>query len=185
MRIKFLCSLFCCAGILAILSLTAIAKQQRPAVPYGNNQFDWFAEVPWQPGGNDVVRSHIELIGAGGIKVKAVHDDGGAVNGTYEVFVDGSGIAAPAVTAIKVDADFQASANCAYFVSRTATCTLPSAIGLAGKEILVWNAAPSSSVKYNTTLDQKISGSASGALSNSSPYKLDRFMSDGSDWFRE
>jgi hypothetical protein len=185
MRIKFLCSLLCCAGILAILSLTALAKQQRPAVPYGNNQFDWFAEVPTKPGGNDVVGSHIELIGAGGIKINAMHDNGGAVSGTYEVFVDGSGIAPPAVTAVKVDADFQASANSSYFVSRSATCTLPSAIGLAGKEILVWNAAPSTLVRYNTTLDQKISGSASGALTNSSPYKLDRFMSDGSDWFRE
>jgi hypothetical protein len=101
------------------------------------------------------------------------------------VCIDGSGMVPSAVSAVKVNGDFNASVNCAYFVSRSATCTLSSAAEVAGKEILVWNASPSGLIKYATMLDQTISGSAASAVTNSSPYKLDRFMSDGSNWFRE
>jgi hypothetical protein len=185
MRTKFVCCLFFSAGLLVSTSLCAFAKQNRLPVSYGENQFDLFAEIPTKPGGNNVVSSHVELIGSGGIRVNALHENGGAVNGKYLVYVDGSDIAATKLTTVKVDTDFNASAHCAYFVVRSATCTLPSAVGLAGEEILVWNAGPSVSVRYSTVLEQKISGTAPGALSSTTPYKLDRFMSDGSNWYRE
>jgi hypothetical protein len=83
---------------------------------------------------------------------------------------------------VRVDADFSAATNGKYFVVKTASCTLPSAVAAAGKEILVWNACPSAGVvTYKTTQGQTISGAASGSVTNATVYKLDRFMSDGNN----
>lgn len=186
MRTKYLCGLSFVAGIIISGSVAVIAKRPPlPPVAYGDNQFDWFANVPDKPGGNDVVESHIELIGAGGIRVNAQHENGGAVSGKYRVYIDGANMSAPAVSTSKIDSDFNAAPGCAYFVKGNATCTLPSAVELAGKEILVWNAGPSVTVRYNTVMNQQISGSASGALTNSTAFRLERFMSDGANWFKE
>jgi hypothetical protein len=107
--------------------------------------------------------------------------------GHYEVTIDGSGIAPASMSAIKVDHDFKAVPGAAYFASKTATCTFPSAVDAVGKEILVGNAPQGGDavVTYNTVAGQLISGKASGALSNGTAYKLDRFMSDGSNWYRQ
>jgi hypothetical protein len=150
--------------------------------PYANNDFSWYSEVPSRPEKNDVVKSKMQLIGTGGIKVNAASTG----FGKYQVAIDGSGISGSSVSAAQVDHDFNASLNSVYFVSKPATCALPSAVDAAGKEVLVWNVCSSGgTVKYGTSAGQKISGSAPGAISNSTAYKLDRFMSDGTNWVKE
>jgi hypothetical protein len=127
------------------------------------------------------------MSGTGGIKIHSQLVGGTRFTyGHYEVTIDGSGISQGGMNAVNIDHDFSATTGAAYFVSKPATCTLPSAIDLAGKEILVWNAITSGgAVTYNTTDNQPISGSASGSLVNATPYKLDRFMSNGTNWFKE
>jgi hypothetical protein len=116
---------------------------------------------------------------------------------TYKIRIDGSnmasgnapaaagGFAASNFAAATVESDFQAFPNTAYFVSTSATCTLPSGSGAAGREIIVCNNSKTGTVTYNTTSGETVSGNASGALTNSTPYKVDRFISDGKSWYRE
>jgi hypothetical protein len=184
--------------MLAMFSLSVLAKKQYERQPYGENIFCWMADVPENPTSNSVITSQINFVGSGGIKVTATR----LANNRYEVVVDGSsissagGIAAGAsggtmgpvtgASAVRVGGDFSAATNSIYFVEKTATCTLPSAVGAIGKEILVWNARPSGVVvTYKTTQNQTISGAASGSAINSTAFKIDRFMSDGGDWYRE
>jgi hypothetical protein len=134
-----------------------------------------------------VIKTEIKLAGTGGIKVNAQLV--GATRfrqGSYEVSIDGSGLSNAGMNAVNIDSDFDAAVSNIYFVSKTATCTLPSAAGIAGKEVLVWNAASGGgTITYATVSGQLISGNATGTLSNSTPYKLDRFMSNGSNWYKE
>jgi len=98
--------------------------------------------------------------------------------------VDGSAIAG-GFGAEHPSSDFAAAVGKVYFVSTPATCLLPSAAQAAGKEIAVCNTGFSGSTTYTTTDGQTISGQTSGSMSNSTPYKTDRFISDGSNWFKE
>jgi hypothetical protein len=116
---------------------------------------------------------------------------------TYKIRIDGStisgnnapaaagGLATSNFAAATVETDFQAFPNTAYFVSNSATCTLPSGSGAAGREIVVCNNSKSGTVTYNTASGETVSGNASGTLTNATPYKVDRFISDGKNWYRE
>ena len=113
--------------------------------------------------------------------------DGGNSGGdTHAGNIAGSSAFAPAsLAARRLASNFFANSGGAYFVSGTAVCTLPSATGCAGKEILVCNTSKDGTITYNTSSGESISGSASGALTNSTANKVDRFISDGSNWYRE
>jgi len=92
--------------------------------------------------------------------------------------------AAPANGAFNQDSDFTANPNCSYFVSGTVVCVMPSASGIAGSEIKVCNTG-GAKIKYTTRYGETISGSPSGEVLNSTSYQVDRFLSDGKNWFKE
>ncbi|HEY9759891.1 MAG TPA: hypothetical protein V6C97_32325 [Oculatellaceae cyanobacterium] len=125
-------------------------------------------------------------IGAGGAGGATGSDGasgiGGGASGTGAL---GSGALTANFAAANVSSDFMAVAGTAYFVSGSAVCTLPAAGGAAGREILVCNNTDGGAIKYCTAAGELISGQASGTLSNSKPYKIDRFISDGKNWFLE
>ncbi len=175
---------FCIAfGLFGICSSSVLAKWNLPNLPrtYANI-FSWYAEVPSGPDTNDVVKSKIFLVGKGGIKVSALT----TAFSKYEVSIDGSGISSGAGNASKVEQDFDAVPGNVYFVTKSATCALPTAVGLLGKEILVWNeCVPAGAVNYTTVESQTVSGLSPRSVANSTAYQLDRFMSDGSNWLKE
>jgi hypothetical protein len=186
MRTKLLCCLSFAVGLSAMLTINGIAKNKLTE-PYGDNIFCWYSEVPYNAETNTVAKSLTKLTGTGGIKVNTVLTGGGRFTlGHYEVGIDGSGISSGGISAVNVDHNFNAAVSTAYFVSKPATCTLPSALNVAGKEVLVWNACPFGGIiSYGTSTGQLISGKQAAKLSNSTPYRLDRFMSDGSNWYEE
>ena len=187
MRTKLLCCLSFAVGLLAMLSINGIASNKL-AEPYGDNIFCWYSDVPYNSQPNtSVCKALARLSGTGGIKVNTVLTGGGKFTlGHYEVGIDGSGISSGGISAVSVDHDFNAAVGTAYFVSKPAICTLPSAVNVAGREVLVWNACPSGGiVSYGTSAGQLISGKQPATLSNSAPYRLDRFMSDGTNWYKE
>jgi len=186
MRTKLLCCLSLAFGLLAMFSINVIAKNNL-AEPYGDNIFCWYSDVPYNAQTNTVAKSLTKVFCTGGIRVNTVLTGGSRFTlGHYEVGIDGSGISSGSIGSINVDHDFNAAVSTAYFVSKPATCTLPSAVNVAGKEVLVWNACPSEGIiSYGTSAEQLISGKQPATLSNSTPYRLDRFMSDGSNWYKE
>jgi hypothetical protein len=133
-----------------------------------------------------------DLFGTGGITVTQSPRPGMWHSNmrSYHIDIDGSGMSpsglAPSNGAgVFPEADFIASAGSSYFVSGSATCTLKTAAGVAGKEIIVCNASKDGTITYNTTFGETISGNQSGAVTNSTPYKVDRFISDGKTWYKE
>ena len=186
MRTKILCCLSVVVGSLAVLALGVHAKDKLDG-PYGDNIFCWFSNVPYNANTNSVTDSEARLSGTGGIRVNTLYTGGTRFTiGHYEVTIDGSHIAPAGLSATKVDHDFNAAPGNAYFVSKAATCTLPSAVDTAGKEILVGNASQNGdAITYNTVAGQLISGKTSGGLSNATAYKFEGFISDGSNWYRE
>jgi hypothetical protein len=134
--------------------------------------------------GSDL-RYHI--FGTGGIKVSMPRLPGRMITAgdVYEVYIDGSALSNGGLTAEAAASDFEASAGKAYFVSAPASCLLPSAAQAAGKEILVCNKIAAGSITYITTSGQTISGHASGTVTNNTPYKIDRLISDGYNWYKE
>jgi hypothetical protein len=127
------------------------------------------------------------IFGKGGIKVSMPHLPGlmTTAGDTYEIYIDGSALSNGGLTAVAAASDFEASAGNAYFVSAPATCLLPPAAQAAGKEILVCNKIAAGAITYTTASGQTISGRASGTVTNNTPYKIDRFISDGSNWYQE
>jgi len=171
------------------LSLIAVIAQAKDAGPPGDDLY-MFADVCNSPWSMDTYGARrIRLYGSGGIKVtnQLIPDR----IDRYSVCIDGSPIGSGSGTggqslglkASNIEGDFNASASSAYFVSRSANCTLPTATGVAGKEIVVSNKG--GKITYTTTSGETISGNPSGALTNSTPYKVDRFISDGKNWYRE
>jgi len=143
--------------------------------------------------------------GTNGITVEQDHHPGMLHSNmsTYRIRIDGSGAgssaanappttgvaptataAAPAKGAFSQDSDFTADPNCSYFVSGTVVCVMPSASGIAGNEIKVCNTG-SAKIKYTTRYGETISGSASGEVNNNTSFQVDRFISDGKNWFKE
>jgi hypothetical protein len=77
---------------------------------------------------------------------------------------------------------FSAVASSAYIVSATATCTLPTAVGVSGQMVVVINDIASGTLTFNTTSSQTISGLASGSLTSTVQQDSFTFVSDGSNW---
>ena len=164
-------------GLIAVNTLPASPKRPR--------------DSQRQPGSEDMAEIRgddlfYHIRGTGGIKVSMPRKLGWMVTSgdTYDINVDGSAIAG-GFGAEYPSSDFAAAAGKAYFLNAPATCLLPSAAQAAGKEIAVCNTGSSGSITYTTTDGQTISGQASGSVSNSKPYKTDRFISDGRNWFKE
>lgn len=88
-------------------------------------------------------------------------------------------------TAANKSTSFTAAAQNVYFCSATLTCTLPTAASVGGQEIEVIITAGSTTITFNTTGGQTISGQASGAITGTAQYNAYRFISDGSNWFLE
>jgi hypothetical protein len=107
------------------------------------------------------------------VPVQALPFDGGALSA-------GGGL-----TPTNVASDFAAAPGRAYFVSAPATCSLPPAASAAGKEILVCNKTLGGLITYTTSGGETISGQPSGTYANATRYRVDRFISDGSNWYRE
>lgn len=81
--------------------------------------------------------------------------------------------------------NFTADVQTAYSVDSSAgsvVCTLPTAVGNGGKEIVVEHLITGNSLTFNTTSSQNISGQASGAIVNNTRYNVFRFMSNGANW---
>ena len=85
-------------------------------------------------------------------------------------------------------ANFSASAQNAYGVSTAGgavVCTLPTAVGIDGQEIVVSLRTAGNALTFNTTSSQTIDGQASGAIVTGVRYNTYRFMSDGANWIME
>jgi hypothetical protein len=143
--------------------------------------------------------------GTNGVTVEQDHHPGMLHSNmsTYRIRIDGSGAGSnfengqspaavtptataenPAKGAFNKDSDFTADPNCSYFVSGTVVCVMPSASGIAGNEIKVCNTG-GAKIKYTTRYGETISGNASGEVVNATSFQVDRFLSDGKNWFKE
>jgi len=85
-------------------------------------------------------------------------------------------------------ANFSAVAQNAYGVDTSGgavVCTLPTAVGIAGQEIVVSLRTAGNNLTFNTTSAQTVDGQASGAIVTGVRYNTYRFMSDGANWIME
>jgi hypothetical protein len=127
------------------------------------------------------------IFGVGGIRVSGGHHGWFASNmKSSAIQIDGSGVATQRFVPVNVDADFSAAATGSYFVSNTCVCTLPTAAGAAGQEIVVCNSGKNATITYQSFQGETLNGGNQPApVVNSSPGKVDRFISDGKSWYRE
>jgi hypothetical protein len=88
-------------------------------------------------------------------------------------------------TASNKSSSFTAVAQNMYYCSATLTCTLPTAVGVAGQEIVVILTGSGTTITFNTTSSQTISGQASGVVTATAQFNAYRFSSDGSNWYLE
>lgn len=127
------------------------------------------------------------IYGTGGIKVTGGHHGMWMSNmkkSTIEI--DGSGISAQRTLPANVNADFNASPNVAYFASQHSVCTLPAAASAPGQEVIVTNANDNTTITYQTSNGERLIDSThAGTIANSTFGKVDRFISDGRNWYRE
>jgi hypothetical protein len=106
-------------------------------------------------------------------------------NSSGGITIASSGSGGGGFTFSSQSSSFTAATSYCYEVTATATCTLPTAVGNSGKEIMVWLNATSSTLTFDTTSSQTMSGIASGSLTTSTQYDLYRFVSNGSNWIIE
>jgi hypothetical protein len=133
------------------------------------------------------------IYGVGGIKVTGGHHGFWSTNlKSSAIQVDGSGIAVQKFVPVNVTADFSAAPSTAYFVSNSAICTLPTAVGCAGQEIVLCNAGANCTITYQVVPGEMLfggeqpgAGEKEKAVSNARQGKVDRFISDGKGWYRE
>jgi len=127
------------------------------------------------------------LVGTGGIKVTGGHHGLFMSNmKSSAIEIDGSGIAAQRYAPFTESSDFTAAPNSAYFVSHACVCTLPTAADVAGQEIVVCNASGGATIFYRSFNGEPLPGSTQAAqMTNSVSGKVDRFISDGTTWYRE
>jgi hypothetical protein len=128
------------------------------------------------------------IYGTGGIRVTGGHHGMFTSNmKTSQIEIDGSGITPQKTMAVNTNEDFAAAAGGAYFVANTCVCTLSSATGVAGQEIVICNTAKGATVTYQTTNGEALVGAKPLGLLlvNNSYGQVDKFISDGKSWFRE
>lgn len=113
------------------------------------------------------------------------------IGSTGQVLTVASGLpswATPAATSFTYSsktASFTAVSNNAYGVDTTSaavTCTLPTAVGIAGQEVVISLRNVTNNLTFATTSAQTIDGQASGAIVTGVRYNTYRFMSDGANW---
>ncbi len=180
MKIKLWSYLLILSMLFIVLPTTA-----QTSVSSSENEFCMWTTVPDHPHGSVGRDSAVSVSGSGGIRVRSECVRRSLFSRHYNVCIDGSGITGAGFAALNKAEDFKAAVNCAYFVSHSAICTLSTAIDSAGKEIIVCNTCVDGTVTYNTTSGETISGNLSGSLTNSTRYKVDRFISDGINWYKE
>jgi hypothetical protein len=166
-----------CLILVAGLSTPVLAKDRSGSKPENEN----LAIIVGEAG------EQYPLFGSGGIKVSGGHHGMFMSNMKRSAIqIDGSDIAAKSMAPFNETADFNSAAGCAYFVSQTSTCTLPSAIGVAGQEVVVCNTGSGTKISYQTSAGESIfAGNEAAAYTNSTQGKVDRFLSDGKSWYRE
>jgi hypothetical protein len=128
------------------------------------------------------------IYGAGGIRVTGGHHGFFSSNmKSSQIEIDGSGISAGKLIPTNEISDFPAAAHGAYFVSGSSVCTLATAVGAAGDEIVVCNAGKDVTITYQTSNGETLIGADQvGVLMvNKTPGKVDKFISDGKSWYRE
>jgi hypothetical protein len=127
------------------------------------------------------------IVGTGGIRVSGGHHGIFASNmKSSSIEIDGSGIAAQRYAPSNESSDFTASPNCAYFVSHACVCTLPTASGVAGQEVVVCNTSGGATIFYKSFNGELLpGGTPSGQITNSVAGRVDKFISDGTTWYRE
>lgn len=127
------------------------------------------------------------IIGSGGIKVTGGHH--GLFRSNMKrssIEIDGSGIVAQRFAPVSQNTDFTASPGSVYFVSQTCTCSLPPAAAAAGQEVVVCVTGDNVAVTYKATSGDRLFGAnQTGIVVSSNPGKVDRFICDGSTWYRE
>jgi len=162
-----LCLFF--AALLTVLANTALAKYASP--PDDENS----ALIVGCAG------EKYPISGVGGIRVIGGHHGHWSTNiKTSPIQIDGSSISSQRFQPVYVDTDFSAAANGAYFVSKSSVCTLSTASGAAGQEIVVCNTSKDATITYQTVQGEVLRGG-----DQSGPGKVDRFISDGKGWYRE
>lgn len=62
------------------------------------------------------------------------------------------------------------------------TCTLATAVGCAGDEIIVNHLTAGNNLTFNTTSSQTISGQSSGSIVSTVGNNCFRFVSNGTNW---
>jgi len=167
--------LFVAAVLLTGLSIAAVAKK-------ANSRADENVAVILGQAGEQY-----PIYGVGGIKVSGGHHGMWSSNmKSSGIQIDGSGVSAQKFMPVNVNTDFSAAPNGAYFVSNSAVCILSTAVGAAGQEIVVCNTTRNATITYQTVPGEiLLVGDQSGPVVNSSPGKVDRFISDGKGWYRE
>jgi len=128
------------------------------------------------------------IYGVGGIRVTGGHHGMFSSNmKSSQIEIDGSAIAAQKLIPANEISDFAAVSRGAYFVNRSSVCTLASAMGAAGEEIVVCNAGKDVTITYQTKNGESLFGveQLGVLIVNKTPGKVDRFISDGKSWYRE
>ena len=127
------------------------------------------------------------IVGTGGIRVSGGHHGMWMSNmKTSTVLIDGSGILAQKFPAVAENSDFNAACGSSYFVSQTSVCMLPQASTSAGQEVVVCNTASNGAITYKAqTGDRLFGANQAGVIVSSQSGKVDRFLCDGSTWYRE
>lgn len=127
-------------------------------------------------------------VASGGTGLSTIGADGSYLGVSAGAFAFLSSPSPISFTYSSKTANFSASAQNAYGVSTAGgavVCTLPTAVGIDGQEIVVSLRTAGNALTFNTTSSQTIDGQASGAISTSVRYNTYRFMSDGANWVME
>jgi len=173
MKVRSKIRLMLPAMLVALLSIAALAKHE------SNVNDENVALVLGNAG------EQYPIFGSGGIRVTGGHHGFWSSNvKTSAIQIDGSGVSAQNFNPVSENADFTALPNCAYFVSQTCVCTLSTAVGSGGREIVVCNAGKGTTITYKTDNGATFGGGIE-VTSNSSAGKVDRFIADGKSWYKE
>jgi hypothetical protein len=125
------------------------------------------------------------VYGTGGIKVTGGHHGMMMSNmKRSSIEIDGSLISVQRFASHNESADFNAVANSAHFVSNAAVCTFPPASSAPGQEIIVCN-TNNTTITYKTSGEDKLIAGPREMNANATFGKVDRFISDGRNWFHE
>jgi hypothetical protein len=162
--------------LLAGVSIGALAKKNSPA----NDEN--VAVILGEAG------ESYPIYGVGGIVVRGGHHGFFATNmKSSRIEIDGSAIVPQKLIPMFETADFTAAPDGAYFVRQSSVCTLPTAGGALGQEIMICNAGGGVTVTYQTANGESLFGveQLGALLVNKTQGQVDRIISDGKAWYKE